>query len=206
MFNEKARNAQERISMKVITISRDYGAGGHSIGTRVAEALGIEFYDKDIIKGTALAMGMAPEIIASAEEHITKGDSFLRAITPISFDYKDTIFHYEREVIEKIAAKGPCVILGRCAGEILMEKGIDCLNVYLYADVVHCAKRVGEILGTDDLNIIAKTMKKQNASRNAYFSYYTGKQLKDVKNWHMALDTGALGYETCVQIICKAAE
>ena len=192
--------------MKVITISRDYGAGGHSIGTKVAEQLGIEFYDKDIIKETALAMGMDPGQLADAEEHITKGDSFLRAITPISFDYKDTIFNYEREVIEKIASKGPCVILGRCAGDILMKEGIDCLNVYLFADVVHCARRVGELLHTNDVNVIAKAMKKENASRNSYFSYYTGKQMKDVKNWHLTLDTGFLGYETCIQIICTAAE
>ena len=192
--------------MKVITISREYGAGGHSIGTKVAQMLGIEFYDKDIIKETALAMGMTPEEVEKGEEQITKRDSFLRAITPISFDYKDTIYSYEREVIEKIAAKGPCVILGRCAGEILMDKGIDCLNIYLYADNFHCAKRVGELLGTDDLGVISKTMKKKNASRNAYFSYYTGKQLNDVRNWHMVLNTGELGYETCVEIICKAAK
>ena len=105
--------------MKVITISREYGAGGHSIGTKVAEELGIEFYDKDIIKEAARAMGMSPDQLAAADEHITKADSFIRAITPISFDYKDTIFNYERDFILKTASKGPCVILGRCAGEIL---------------------------------------------------------------------------------------
>ena len=192
--------------MKVITISRDYGAGGHSIGQKVAETLGIEFYDKDIIKETALAMGMSPENVEAAEERITKGDSFIRAITPISFDYKDTIFNYERNVIKKIASEGPCVILGRCAGEILQENEIECLNVYLYADRLHCAKRVGELLGTEDLNVIAKEMKKKNAARNAYFTYYTGKHLQDTKNWHMSLDTGVLGYDTCVKLICEAAQ
>ena len=192
--------------MKVIAISRDFGAGGHSIGRKVANKLGITFYDKDIIKEAALALGMDPGMIAKAEEHITKGDSFLRAITPISFDYKDTIFHYEREVIVKIAAKGPCVILGRCAGDILMEQGMECLNVYLFADAVHCARRVGELLHTNDVNVIAKEMKRQNASRNAYFSYYTGKQMKDSKNWHMTLDTGVLGYDACTDIICRAAQ
>ena len=191
--------------MKVITISREYGAGGHSIGTKVAQQLGIEFYDKDIIKETALAMGLSPEKIAASEEHITRGDSFIRAITPISFDYKDTIFNYEKDFIIKTASKGPCVILGRCAGEILQEQGIDCLNIYLFADAVHLAKRIGEILGTDDPGTIAREMKKQTASRNAYFTYYTGKHLNDAKNWHMALDTGLLGYDTCVELICRAA-
>ena len=192
--------------MKVITISREYGAGGHSIGTLVAEQLGIEFYDKDIIKGTASAMGVDPEKIENSEEMLTKGDSFLRAITPISFDLKDTIFNYEKEFIIKTASAGPCVILGRCAGDILQKNGIDCLNVYLYADTIHLAKRVGEMLNTKDINVISKEMKKQSASRNAYYMHYTGKHLNDAKNWHISLDTGTLGYDTCVDLICEAAK
>ena len=191
--------------MKVITISRIYGAGGHSVGRKVAEELGIEFYDKDIIKETALAMGLDPNNIRSDEEHITKADTFIRAISPISYDYKNTIFNYEREVILKVASEGPCVILGRCAGEILQEEGIDCLNILLFADSIHCGKRVGEILQTDDISAIAKAMKRENASREAYFTRYTGKHLLDSKNWHMTLDTGVLGYDTCVKIICDAA-
>ena len=191
--------------MKVITISRIYGAGGHSVGTKVAEELGIEFYDKDIIKETALAMGLDPDSIKAAEEHITKADSFIRAITPISYDYKNTIFDYERNVILKIASEGPCVILGRCAGEILQEEGIECLNILLFADSIHCGKRIGELMNTTDIGVIAREMKRQNASREAYFTRYTGKHLLDSKNWHMTLDTGVLGYETCVKIICDAA-
>ena len=192
--------------MKVITISRVYGAGGHSIGKKVAETLGIEFYDRDIIKETALAMGIDPELIKAAEEHITKGDTLLRAISPISYDYKNTIFNYERNAIVKIASEGPCVILGRCAGEILQEEGIDCLNVFLFADSIHCGKRVGEILNTTDVNLIAREMKKQNSSRNAYFTRYTGKHLMDSQNWHMTLDTGVLGFDTCAKIICDAVQ
>lgn len=191
--------------MKVITISRVYGAGGHSVGRTVAERLGIEFYDKDIIKSTALAMGLDPDSIRTDEEHITKADSFIRAITPISYDYKNTIFTYERSVILKIASEGPCVILGRCAGEILQEEGIDCLNVLLFADSIHCGKRIGEIMQTDDVGVIAREMKRQNASREAYFTRYTGKHLMDTKNWHMTLDTGVLGFDTCAKIICEAA-
>lgn len=191
--------------MKVITISREYGAGGHSIGKSVAKELGIEFYDKDIIKETADALGMSPDKIARSEEHITKGDSFIRAINPISYDYKDTIYNYEKDIIVRIAQEGPCVILGRCAGEILQENTIDCLNIYLFADAAHLAKRVGEILETTDANIIAKEMKRQAASRNAYYTYHTGKHMGEAKNWHLTLDTGALGFDMCTKLICMAA-
>jgi len=192
--------------MKVITISRDYGSGGHSIGTRVADELGIEFYDKDIIKNTARAMGLAPEEVKDMEEQRTVGDSILRVISPVSFDYKNDIFNTEREVVAQIASKKPCVILGRCAGEILREAGIDCLKVYLFADAQHCSKRVSEILNTDDPNVIAKAIKKKNSLRNAYFTYYTGKHMKDSKNFDISLDTGTLGYDACVRIICEAAQ
>ena len=74
-----------------------------------------------------------------------------------------------------------------------------------YADAVHLSKCTGELLGTDDPGAIAKEMKKQAASRNAYFTYYTGKHLSDAKNWHLSLDTGTLGYDTCVDLICRAA-
>ena len=107
--------------MKIITLSREYGAGGHSIGTEVAKRLGIEFYDKDIIAGVARESGIDESLIASKGEEISTAESIIRAITPISYDQKDLIFETERNVIIDIAKKGPCVILGRCA-DILLKK------------------------------------------------------------------------------------
>ena len=169
--------------MKVITISRVYGAGGHSIGKKVAETLGIEFYDKDIIKETALAMGIDPELIKAAEEHITKGDTLLRAISPISYDYKNTIFNYERNAIVKIASEGPCVILGRCADDILAKAGIPSLNVFLYADDIHRAARVSELIGSTNPNEIQKKMQKTDFARHAYYEQFTGKHWGNIRNY-----------------------
>ena len=192
--------------MKVITISWEYGAGGHSIGRKVAENLGIEIYDKDIIEETALAMGLSPDKVKADEEMITKGDSFIRAITPISFDYKDTIYNYEKEYILKVASQGPCVILRRCAGAILEEENIESLNVFLYADEVYREKRIGEILQIDDAALVARQVKKTDNFRDAYYNHYTGKHMGDVKNWHLSLDTGTLGYDKCAELICQAAK
>lgn len=192
--------------MKIVALSREYGAGGHSVGQAVAKELGIEFYDKDIIRETAKKMGLDVDSVSNVEERITKGDSFLRAISPISYDFRQSVFDYERQVILELAKKGPCVILGRCVGEILKHQDVDYLNVYLYADAPHRAKRVGEILNTTDINVISKAMKKEDSARRAFFQYFAGQNVGTCSNWHMSLDTGVLGYEKCIKIICEAAQ
>lgn len=192
--------------MKIITLSREYGAGGHSIGREVARRLGIEFYDKDIIKDVAKESGIEPDLIEKEGEDISRADSFIRAITPISYDQKGLIFNTEKEVIIDIAKKGPCVILGRCADFILNEAGIETLNVFLYADDESRAKRVSELIGTDDASEIAKAIKKTDHNRHSYYSYFTYRHWADYKNYNLMLDTGALGYEKCIDMIVEAAK
>lgn len=192
--------------MKVITLTREFGAGGHSIGTRVAKELGIEFYDKDIIRETAKAAGIDISNVASEEEQISFAQSFIRSITPVSYDPKEALFEIQQKIIADIAAKGSCVILGRLANFILEEAGIDSLNVFIYADDLHRAKRVGEILNTDNINEIQKQMKKMDRARHAYYAHFTGKRWDDCHNYDLTLDSGALGYDTCVKLICEAAK
>lgn len=191
--------------MKIITLCREYGAGGHSIGRRVAEELGIELYDKDIIAETAKSLGIDPSQLEEEEEVISRAESFIRSITPISYDRKDAIYDIQRSVILEIVKKGPCVILGRCADALLEEAGIDSLDVFLYADEAHRARRVGELHHTENAGEIARIMKKEDHDRRNYYTHYTGKFWGDRRNFNLMLDTGALGYGTCVKIICEAA-
>ena len=114
--------------MKVITIDREFGAGGHTIGREVAERLGIEFYDRDIIAKAAAAGGLDPAHVEAEEETISKTHAFISAISPNSYDAKDAIFAHERAVVVELAAQGPCVILGRCANAILREEGVQVLK------------------------------------------------------------------------------
>ena len=191
--------------MRIITLCREYGAGGHSVGQRVAAELGIEFYDKDIIRGSAEELGIDPALLEAEEEAITKKDAILRHITPISYDQKDAMYGAESDVILKLAAKGPCLILGRCADAVLRAAGIPSLDVFLFADEEHRAARVGELIGNKDEAVIRRTMKKTDQARHAYYHHYTGKTWGDLRNFHLSLDSGMLGYDTCVRIICQAA-
>ena len=192
--------------MKVITISREYGAGGHSIGTRVEKELGIEFYDKDILRETAKAAGIDISNVESEEEQISLAQSIIRSITPVSYDPKEALYEIQHKIIADIAVKGPCVILGRLADFILEEAGIDSLDVFIYADDLHRAKRVGELLNTDNISDIQKKMKKIDHARHAYYTHFTGKRWDDCHNFDLTLDSGSLGYDTCVKLICEAAK
>ena len=190
----------------IITISREYGAGGHSIASRVARELGIEVYDKDIIRNTVKDSGLDQGIVEREEEEISRADAFLRMITPAAYvDRREAIHEIERKVILMLASKGPCVIIGRCADVILNEANVDSLNVFIYADVLHRAARVSELIDSKNPGEIQKAMKRHDAARHSYYQQFTGKRWGDCRNYHLALDTGLLGYDTCVQLICDAA-
>jgi cytidylate kinase len=190
----------------VITISRDYGAGGHSIGQSVAKELGIEFYDKDIIRATIRETGLAPEEIRKSEEELSRTGLFLRMISPAAYvDMQDNIRAIEQRVILELALKEDCVILGRCADVILEREGIPSLNVFLYASDIHRAKRISELTGLTDPTEIQKKMQKTDYARRTFYEQFTGKHWGDSHNYTLSLDAGELGYDTCARIICEAA-
>ncbi len=168
----------------IITISREYGSGGHTIGKSVARELGIEFYDRDIIKGAVKESGLEQAEVERAEEEITRTGMFWRMISPAAYvDQPYYIRSIEQHIILEFAMKGPCVILGRCADDTLEKAGIPSLNVFLYAS----------------------KMQKTDAARRNYYEQFTGKKWGDSHNYSLCLDTGLLGHDTCVQLICEAA-
>lgn len=195
---------------KVVTISREYGAGGHSIGMQVAEKLGVPFYDHDIVRETAKASGFEPELVENEEEDVSRTDSILKSICAVSSlyyqDTQKTIHDVQKAIIAHLARKGPCVILGRCADEILRNAGIESFNVFIHADNVHRAVRVSEMLGSKNATEIQKLMAKKDSSRHNYYSHYTGKKWGDTRNYHMTLDSGMLGYELCIKLITEVVQ
>jgi len=192
--------------MRIVTVSREYGAGGRTVAKAAARALGVEVYDRDIIAATAQASNLEPAQIEREGEEIFTTEAILRNITPISYEQKDMIFQTQKEVILELARKGPCIIIGRCADVILRQAGIDCLNVFIYADAAHRAKRVGELIHSEDPVEIARRMKKEDRARRAYYEHYTDREWGDCRNYDLALNSGTLGYEACARYICEAAQ
>jgi cytidylate kinase len=190
----------------IITISREYGSGGHTIGKAVAKELGIEIYDRDIIKAAVSESGLDRAEVEKAEEEITRSGMFLRMISPAAYvDQPYYIHSIEQRIILEFAMKGPCVILGRCADDTLEKAGIPSLNVFLHASDIHRAVRIGEMINSKDPSEIQKKMKRTDTARRAYYEQFTGKQWGDSHNYTLCLDSGVLGYDTCVKIICEAA-
>ena len=194
---------------KVITISREYGAGGHTIGKRVAQELGIEIYDKDIVRETVRASGFETEVVQEEEEDVSKASTFLKSLCSSSVHYRDpqeVIHEVQTAVILQFAKKGPCVILGRCADDILRESDMDVLNVFIQADDLHRAVRISEMTGITNATELQKLMAKKDSSRRNYYEHYTHKKWGDSHNYDLTLDSGKLGVDLCVQMIVEAAK
>ncbi len=187
--------------MKVITICREYGAGGHSIGQKVADELGLELYDKDIIRATAKEMNLDYNQIRNSEEEITRSENFMRYITPISYEFKDYLFDAQKKIILDLARKEPCVIVGRCAEIILREAGIDSLNVFLYSDEKHRLPWVKKHFEIENDAEALRVMRRQQKARQAYYEVYTDSEFGEKHNYDLMLNSGALGYDTCVKLI-----
>lgn len=192
--------------MRIITISREYGAGGHSIGRRVAQELGIEIYDKDIIRTAVQDSGLDSGVVEREEEEISRGAAIWRFITPAAYtDRREAIHEIEQRFILMQALKGPCVLVGRCADAILEDANIEALNVFIYANDIHRAVRVSELINSKNPADINKAMKRTDAARHSYYEQFTGKKWGDVRNYSLSLDSGLLGYDLCVRLICDAA-
>lgn len=195
----------------VITINRDFGSGGHSIGKKVAERLNIPFYDGEIVERCSNESGYSKKMIEDQGEHTSTASKWFD-ITANSVVYfqspQDEIFLAQRRVIIELAEKGPCVIVGRCSDYILehMDPKPKCAHVLIHADIPSREKRViekyGEIEGVD----IRKRITKKDKQRQAYYRYYTDRSWGHYPNYTLALHSGTLGEELCVDLICKMAE
>lgn len=143
---EYGRSA-ERMKNRVITISREFGSGGRTIGKKVAEKLGIPCYDAEIIQEMAKETGFAPDYVKEAGEY-APGSFLSSAFSNRMFGptNEDILWEHQYKVITDIAAKGPCVIVGRCADYILQNKA-DCLKIFIHADMKFRAERIVKVYG-----------------------------------------------------------
>ncbi len=192
----------------VVTIARGYGSGGRVIGQRLAEKLGVEFYDKDLIKLASEASGINEALFGESDEK-TKGGVFGKptkytggVITPdkASFTGEKNLFNYQALVIKQLAQQKSCVIVGRCADFVLR----DCDNVvrvFVYADEETCVKNLAEVRGITDRKEALKRIATIDKDRSAYCKVHTGREWKDVLNYDMCLNSGALGFDKCVEMI-----
>lgn len=187
---------------RIITISREFGSGGRTIGKMVAEKLGIPCYDAEIIQKMADETGFAPEYVKEAGEY-SQGSFFSAAFSNRMFGptNEDILWQHQYRVITELAEKGPCVIVGRCADYILEDKA-DCLKVFIHADLEFRAKRIVEVYG-ERAESPEERIKDKDKRRAAYHRFYTNMKWGYAQNYDLTLNSGVLGIDNCVDIITK---
>jgi len=187
---------------RVITISRQFGSGGRTIGRQVAEKLGIPCYDQELIEQLAEKSGFTKEYIKERSEYTERGGWLANALSGRAaggMTNQDHIWVAQRELILELAAKGPCVMVGRCADYILRGQA-DCLNVFIHASMENRAERIVKIYGERD-DAPEKRLRDKDKRRKAYYQFYTDTEWGRAENYHVALDSGALGIDKCVELI-----
>ena len=185
---------------RVITISREFGSGGRTIGKKVAEKLGIPCYDAEIIQEMTKQTGFAPDYVKEAGEYAPGGflsNAFSnRMFGPTN---EDLLWKLQYRIIRELAEKEPCVIVGRCADFILQDR-TDCLKVFIHADMKFRADRIVRVYGEREKSPEAR-LKEKDKRRAAYYRFYTDMKWGDAANYHIALDSGVIGIEKCAEII-----
>ena len=189
---------------RVITISREFGSGGRTIGKQVAERLGIPCYDQELIEKIAEKSGLAKEFIAERGEYTMRGGWLANAFADRSLNglsVQDYLWTVQRKTILELAEEGPCVIVGRCA-DFILEGKADLLKVFIHAPIEIRAKRIVEKYG-ESSEAPEKRLRDKDIRRSAYYHFYTDVEWGIAKNYDVALDSGTLGLERCVDIIAS---
>lgn len=193
---------------RIITISREFGSGGRTIGREVANRLGIPFYEKELVDQIALESGFAPNFVEEHGEH-APGLSRLsyafahQGVPGImnGLSTADFLWSIQCSVIMQLADQGPCVIVGRNADYILKDRK-DVLDVYIHADKEFRADRIVRLYGESEKSPMARLAEKDKR-RQINYQHYTGRTWGTAQNYDICLNSGRLGIDACVDVIIQ---
>ncbi len=193
----------------VVTIARQYGSGGRTVGEMLAKELGVHYYDRELLKLASDDSGINERLFAQADEKLKSTSLFRIAkkvyggelIPPESDDFTsgDNLFNYQAKIIRELAEEESCVIIGRCADYVLK----DCdhvLSVFVHAPKEFCVEQAGKKLNMSRREL-EKFIAKTDKYRADYYKYHTGREWTDARNYDLCLNSSKLGYERCVQEI-----
>lgn len=191
----------------IITISRQFGSGGRTVGRQLAERLNIPFYDRELVKQVAEETGFDTKFIEENGEFSSSKSIFSFAVSQgvpcmqNGLSVSDFIFCMQRQVILKLAEK-PCVIVGRGADYILRDRD-DVFNVFIHASMENRADRIVRLYGESEKKPEQRLADKDK-KRKIYYKHYTDREWGDAKNYDMCLDSGRIGIDKCVDLIIDA--
>ena len=192
----------------VITIGRQHGSGGREIGKKLAEKLGIPYYDKELLSRVAKESGFCEEMIKNHDERPTNSFLYNVVMDTYSFGYNSAfidmpisqkVFLAQFDTIKKIAAEGPCVIVGRCA-DYALSNNENCLSLFIYGKEEAKAQRISE---TDNVSYeqAKELCMKKDKQRQSYYNYYSNKKWGRADSYDLCIDSGKLGIDGTVDLI-----
>ena len=192
------------MSYKIITISREFGSGGRFIGEETAKKLGIAFYDREIIAKVADDLGLSEKYVADRGEYAPSKNIFSYAFIGRDINgnsIADQIYSYQQKIIKELAAKEPCVIVGRSADYILSGRD-DVLNVFIQGNKADKIVRIKEIY-SKSYDEAAKMIKDTDKKRSVNYRYCTDQEWGSRKNYDIVLNSSTLGYDNCIDVISR---
>ncbi len=198
-----------------VCIAREFGSGGREVGQRVAEKMGIAFYDKELLHKAAEKSGIAIDMFEKADERPTNsllyslsmvatGSQLPTSFNEFAYTSNDRLQLYVTQVIREVAQEGSCVVVGRCADYILRDNH-RIFSLFMHADI---AKRIERIsaLHNVDADAARAMIRKTDRIRSNYYSFYTDQDWNNANNYDLSIDVGRIGVELSADIICEFLE
>ena len=193
----------------IITIGRQYGSGGAEVGKKLGQRMGLDVYDKEILKMTSDESGIRESYFHLADERAGKKLLYkiVQSLIPENTSPStgsdlvsaDNLFRFQSAVIRRLAQEESCIFIGRCADHVLA--GTERLvRIFIYADIEARVQRIRE-KGYYEEHEIARNIRRMDRERRDYHRYYTGKEWETVENYDMMLNSGVLGTDGCVECI-----
>lgn len=193
----------------IITIARQFGSGGSDIAKSLAEELGIKFYDKELISLAAKESGMSPEIFEKIDEQAT--NSLLYSLSMGLYNFgngfsamgdlpvNDKLYIIQHKMIKRLAAEGPCVILGRCADYILKDHK-NVVNIFINADMDYRKEHAIKYHHIDKKRA-EQIINKADKTRANYYSFYSGQKWGQAQNYDLCINSGKMTKNDAVKLI-----
>lgn len=206
---------KQEVSMNknlVITIARQYGSGGKEVGQKLAAELHVPFYDKNLIIEAAQKDGIDSKLFEEAEERAN--DSLIYALAMGQYvpgnkkvsvkdlTLYDRVYKIQSDVIRRVAAEGPCVIVGRC-GDYILKDLPHCIRVFIHAEIRKRLQRAIEDYHLPPELSNETFVRKKDKRRSNYHKYYTDLQWGEAESYHVSLDSGSIDTDCCVRVLME---
>lgn len=197
----------------VITIGRQFGSGGRELGRKLADALGIAYYDKELLEEASRQAGISEEIIAHNDERFP---SFINTFLPVSIGYNpaagylgtssvisaDNIYKAQSDVIEQIAQRHSCVIVGRSADYVLRNHPRH-ISIFVHADMEDCIDRILRRCDTMTRDEARAKAEKTNKLRASYYNFYTDKVWGNAASYDLSVNSSLMPIDKIAEVIVE---